>query len=265
MAVVDIKESATSLSVTDSPKDQETPVTTSPEQDAQLEGQTGTPQQDADTTQGAKTTVPDDHPTKLGRRVSRMEERMTDMFDRLDTLMVKLDTGVPTRMPNYEAPMETEEVPEHIKETVVAVKKELAKETQREEEMQRKYADGYIKAVQKGFGDVDEELHNAVVKELLETNFRNYKKATGDPTADAQINYDRAVAAILRRQRASSKIAPNVRGDKPNAPTEVSSALHLDGPPERKIELDEYSRKFLKAIGAKEDDPWVLESLKGVK
>jgi len=131
--------------------------------------------------------------------------------------------------------------------------------------MQHKYATDYIKAVQRGFGETDEELHNAVVKELTEINFRNYNKHTGNPLADAQINYDRAVATILRRQRTPSRGTPNVHGDRPNAPTDVSSASRLDGPPEKKIELDEYSRKFLKAIGAKEDDPWVIESLKGSK
>lgn len=251
-----------SMDMDDSDKDETIPTETTTPQNAQSgEPEPSTPISEG--TPSAKSTVPDDHPTKLGRRVSKMEERMTDMFDKIDSLMGKLDHGIPQRVPEYSTSMEYDEVPEHVKETVTAVKKELAKEAAREQEMQQKYATNYIKAVQRGFGDVDEELHNTVVKELTETNFRNYKKHTGDPIADAEINYTAAIAAVLRRQRTVGKVAPNVHGDKPHAPTDVSSHSRLDGPPEKKIELDEYSRKFLRAIGAKEDDPWVLESLKG--
>jgi hypothetical protein len=243
--------------------DLEEPVKTEPTQAVQPGGNEPDPQS-AEPVQRATSTVPDDHPTKLGRRVSRMEERLTDVFDKLDVLIGKMDRGVPTRMPEYVAPAEHDEIPEHVKETVAAVKKELARDSQRDQEMQQRYATDYIRAVQRGFGESDEELHNAVVKELTETNFRNYKKHTGDPLSDAQINYDLAIGAILKRQRAASKVAPNVRGDKPNAPTDLSSTTRLEGPPVKKIELDEYSRKFLAAVGAKEDEPWVLESLKGM-
>jgi len=258
MAVVEHNELA--QKDPDSQPDPESNVAATPASDAQATGQ---PEGQQAAAQGAQSTVPDDHPTKLGRRVSKMEERMMEMIDRFDTLMVKMEPGLPTRIPEYEAAQE--DIPEHVKETVVAVRKELAKESQREREMQQKYAVDYIKAVQKGYGSTDEELHNAIVKELTETNFQNYKKITGNPLEDAQINYDRAAAGILRRQRAASKVAPNVRGDRENPPTDLSSSSRLDAPPERKIELDEFSRKFLRAIGAKEDEPWVLESLKGGK
>jgi hypothetical protein len=217
--------------------------------------------------QSGKTTVPDDHPTKLGRRVSNMEARMADMLDKFDTLIGKFDNGIPTREAQNSdlgyVPLE-DDTPDHVKETVVAVKRELARDAQREQETQQKYAEKYIKAVQGGFGDSDEELHNAVVKELLETNFRNYGKHTGNPARDAQLNYEMATAAILRRQRVGQRPIPNVHGDRQNASTELSSSTRLGEPPLKKVELDEFSRKFLKAVGAKEDDPWVLESL-GVK
>lgn len=237
-------------------------------QTAQNGGDTGQQVSQTGVDQGGKATVPEDHPTKLGRRVSRMEERLESMFDKLDSFMSQSGSGARRAEPETEfggvPPYYTPEedgAPDHLKETVVAVKQELAREAQRAEEAQQKYAEKYIREVEKGFGESDEELHNAVVKELLHTNFKAYGKHTGNPDKDARINYGLAIAEVLRRQRTGARPAPNVKGDQQNAPTEVSSATHLGAPPIKKIELDEFSKKFLQAVGAKEDDPWVLESL----
>jgi hypothetical protein len=123
------------------------------------------------------------------------------------------------------------------------------------------YQDAYLATVRIAPGDVDKDLHAEVLKELVETNWQDYKKITGDPAQDARLNYDRGLAKVLKKRHAESAAAPNVRGDQKNAPTGLSSGSRVEGPPKKKIELDEFAKKYIAAYGSKEDDEWVQESL----
>jgi hypothetical protein len=219
----------------------------------------------------AKAPVPENHPTKLGRKVKEMGERL----GRLDSLEEKLNQlmtmnqDLSTRLQENRQPApreeESDEVPEHIKEALPYLKKELNREQAAADKAKTDYIDKYMELVRKSRTDVDEELHKAVVNELLETNFRNYKKISGDPTYDANTNYDLAVATITKRERAGKRVAPNVRGDRENAPLGLSSTSRNAVEPVKKIEPDEFAKKFIRSIGAKEDDEWVQESLRSAK
>jgi hypothetical protein len=209
-----------------------------------------------------KEPVPDDHPTKLGRRVKQMEELLSGFSEKFDTFLSKLDET--PRRASAPQSVEDEDVPEHIRETVDYIEKRRSKREQQEFDRRQKYATAYLKAVRgTKEEDVDEELHNEVVKELTETNYQSYLAHTNDPLQDAKINYDLGLATILKRQRAGKKAAPNVRGDRANAPTDISSGTHMSGPPPKRVELDEFSKKYLASLGAKEDDEWVVKSLQG--
>jgi hypothetical protein len=209
-------------------------------------------------TEVAKTEVPEDHPTKLGRRVSKMEESLNTILDRFDLLLTQQQRVEPTRTQSVD-----DDDPE-----IQRIEERLAKRNRekelREQEQNSQYVNRYLRAVKSGTGDVDEELHEAIVKELTEINPLLYKKHTGDPAADGRINYGLAEAKLLRQQRTAAKGAPNVKGDKKNAPTDLSSTSRLGEQPKKVIELDPYAKKFVKSLGLAEDDPWVQESLSRV-
>jgi hypothetical protein len=219
----------------------------------------------------AKGPVPENHPTKLGRKVKEMGERLSkidsleDKLNQLMTMNQELSTRLQESRPATRTTEDADEVPEHIREVLPYVKKELSREQHETDTKNRKYYDDYVATVSKPREDVDKELHDAVVDELLTSNFRAYKKVTGDPSVDAQTNYDLAVARILKAQRAGKKTAPNVKGDRQNAPLGLSSGSANDLQPVKKAEPDEFARKFIRAIGAKDDDDWVQESLRSAK
>jgi len=206
----------------------------------------------------AKPEVPEDHPTKLGRKVKYLEDSLTTVLNKFDTLMSRFEErgqpGVPA--PAHEEPGQ---VPTYVRETV----EYLSKQQKVEQEQQRKYADGYIAAVRKGEDDIDDDVHAAVEQELLETNFRLYEKHTGDPVRDARLNYNIALAKILKQR--TSKGKPNVKGDQETSPTKLSSNSSNAEPAVKLVEPDEHAAKFIRAMGAKIDDPWVQESLRNAK
>ncbi len=220
----------------------------------------------------AKGPVPESHPTKLGRKVKEMGERLgklDSLEEKLNQLM-NMNLELSTKLQENRTPASTsssteEEIPEHIKEVIPYVRRELSKEQNERESANKKYFDDYVANVKKTRGDVDEELHKEVVNELLETNFRAYKKIYGDPVIDAQTNYDLAVANILKKQRSGKRTAPNVHGDKETAPLGLSSNSRNSVEPPKRVEPDEFAGKFLRAIGAKVDDEWVQESLRNAK
>jgi len=196
--------------------------------------------------------VPDDHPSKLGRKVSKMEEKMDGFLTRFDSFLAKMETRDDNRSDSFDtAPDET---PDYVKETVTYLKKEQAKER----ELNRQYEDLYVKAINAGVDDdVDEDLHKEIVKELLDTNFGSYVRVTRHPEQDANINYRLAMGSILKNRRKVQSGAPNVRGANPTAPTDVSSRSSMTSPAPKKVALDEFAQKFIKSIGASEDDEWV--------
>ena len=196
--------------------------------------------------------VPDDHPSKLGRKVSKMEEKMDGFLTRFDSFLAKMEARDESRPVSFSDP--PDDTPDYVRETVTYLEKKQAKER----ELNRAYEDAYVKAINAGVDDdVDADLHKEIVKELLDTNFNSYMRVTRHPEQDANINYRLAMASILKNRRKVQTSAPNVRGDNPTAPTDVSSRSSTTGPAPKKIVLDEFAQKFVKSIGASEDDEWV--------
>lgn len=208
-----------------------------------------------------KEPVPEDHPTKLGRRVQRMEEQFGTFSNKLDTLLEKFqEPQVDARATGKPFGTDYEDDPQILELERKLETRRLEREHQRQEE-DSKYGKIYIKSVQGGFGDEEEELHDQIVDELLQSNFKSYMRHTNDPVRDAQINYGLALAAVLKRNNKSK--VPNVKGDSKHAPTGVSSSSRMEGTPTKKVVADEYARKFIQSLGAKEDDEWVQKSLRG--
>lgn len=229
-----------------------------------------TPESDSATPK--KDGVPEDHPTKLGRKVKELTEEFSSIKSRLDQFLTQqqevLSRTQERRVESTERPAqpaEDDDIPEHIKEVLPYVKRELTRDQEKSEKAKQGWLDSYINAVRKPNPEVDEELHKAVVDELLDKNFRAYKRITDDPVYNAQVNYDLAVASILKRQRKGAAAKPNVKGDQENPPLGLSSSSSNVVNPVKKVEPDEFAKKFLRAVGAKEDDPWVQESLRNAK
>jgi hypothetical protein len=229
------------------------PVTTDPSQPAE------DPKPAEPVVAAAPAPVPDDHPTKLGRRVKQMEEHLDLVLDRLEALASQ-QIAPPQAAPQSFNDPELDD-PE-LRRLEERLERRRMEKEQKQLSMSQRYVQDYLRVVNRGSGgDVDEELHEAVVKELTEVNPGSYPKHTGDAGRDGKINYELALAKLLRQQRVAAKNRPNVQGDKRNAPLDLSSTSRLGDVPVKKIELDEFAKKFVRSLGLAEDDPWVQESL----
>jgi hypothetical protein len=203
--------------------------------------------------------VDEDHPTKLGRKVKDLQDQLSSVLERFDAMI-----ALQSEKPKPAAPVEDEdpELTRIVSKAVDRTKAELQKETEKENRARETYVNSYVDAVNKGFEeDLEPEIHAEVVKELLETNFQSYKRPTGNPLRDARINYTEGLAKILKGKRKAAQGAPNVKGDRKTAPTDLSASSRLDASPKKKIELDPYAKKFVASMGLAEDDEWVQESV----
>ena len=208
--------------------------------------------------------VPEDHPSKLGRKVQRLEETQGQLLSALEEMKEMLRSRpapTPRREEVEEDPVEAAIISKAVKKT----REELTREQSEEADSRRRYVQSYARTIKQGFGEEDVDLHDEVVKELLEVNYNDYPVHTRNPEQDARINYDRALAKVLRRQRLVSQDAPNVKGDKNKAPTGLSSGSQNPAEAKPKIEADEFSSKFLRSLGVSPDEEWVQESLRNAK
>jgi hypothetical protein len=145
------------------------------------------------------------------------------------------------------------------------MEKREAEKARKDSEQRLKYGQDYIRAI-KDFRisnpDIyNPDLHMEIEKELTDMaqeNWRSYKTHSNfaDATKDAAINYAKAEANIVKRNVG----VPNVRGGVTGA-TGLTTATRETASSVPKVELDEYSKKFLNAVEANEDTDWVKESL----
>lgn len=207
--------------------------------------------------------------SQLGRRVQRMEESLkalSTLESRLGRMMEMMEQGS-AFAPPQKHPWETgqpEEMPQYINtpedfEKYERIKRQ--KEAAESEHYQRGYV-GYIRS--RGLKDVSTppDLQSEIEKELLITGRGKYLRHTNDPIRDAEINYGLAKAEVLSRRYSTDANRPNVRGDRPNPPAGVTASTRTAAPPSNNVELDEYSRKFIQALGKDPNDPRVQGALK---
>lgn len=209
--------------------------------------------------------------SQLGRRLKRVEESLGTLSS-LQTKLDKIAELMEPRAAGYDSfttPPGTgpsEEMPQYINTPEDFERYERIKR-QKEEAVYERYRQGYVGTVKaRGLRDpsTPPDLHAEIEKELLVTGVNNpkYARHTGHPMRDAEINYGLAKAEVLSRRYAQDSTRPNVRGDRANPPSGVTAATRVAGSPAQKVELDEYARKFVSAIGKSPEDEWVQNSLK---
>lgn len=206
--------------------------------------------------------------SQLGRRVKGLEElvetKFTDLASKLDLALSRVGTP-PAPAPHYpQSPPDDEEMPEYIT-TPEDFRKFQRIEAQREARAGAAYSGAYVQSVY-GLNHIDPTHHAEIVAELLQVNPQRYMKHTMDPRRDAELNYHMARANVLSKKLVAppSTPPPSVRGGG-NPPAGVTVTGRQAAPPQNPIALDDYSRKFLRAIGANEADDWVQESVSKAK
>ena len=194
-----------------------------------------------------KKEVPEDHPTKLGRRVKGLETTLAEMNQKLDAFLSRSEAH------DKEPVKENEDLPEIVStpEDVFKVNRFLKK---KEQEEQKIYSSNYLN-IFRSLGSRDQELYAEIYDEMIK-NFN--VRYSDDPQADARINYAEAKAALLSRKFAPLK--PNVKGKKSGIPTDLGVESREEPSSTEAIHLDDLAKDFVKSTGMKEES--IRESLK---
>jgi hypothetical protein len=192
-------------------------------------------------------TIPEDQAerTRLGRRVKKVEES-------LDTILHKLDQIGQVRMPSQQQVDTTDsgELPEFVS-TPADVERVLDVRDRKRQSAIELYQTNYAKAIGKMENEIeDPKLAEEVITEIFSNPQAFNKILSENPSFDAEVNFNKAMASVLRKKLAVPlKPKPNVKGETPIAPTGTTVGSTSKGAVEAPIELDEFAKEFVKATG----------------
>ncbi len=211
------------------------------------ERKTLTPEEEKKEVKEVKEPVPEDHPTKLGRRVKGLETTLAEMNQKLDAFLSRSETR------ERETTKPDDELPE-IVSTPQDVMRVNQFQKKKEQEEAKAFSRNYLNAF-KSLGSGDSELYPEIYDEMIK-NFD--KRYSDDPVADARVNYAEAKVALLERKYAPKK--PNVRGKKSEIPTDLGIESRETPSSPEAVHLDDFAQDFAKSTGMKEES--IREALK---
>jgi hypothetical protein len=144
--------------------------------------------------------------SRLGRRLSAMEERMDAFLNKAEQLVT----------PKEE--LFDEEIDPDMPVTLKEVEDYMAKKERTNTETRLKYENSYVKSVANLSSGEDPDFADKVIAEM-ETNFNSeYSK---DGSRDAEVNWLKASNAVLK---AGTKKSNPLKGKKPKAPLGVGGS-----------------------------------------
>jgi len=157
-----------------------------------------------------------DERSGFGRRLSTMEKEIQERNDRLDAVLDRMESLAGNSRDNA--------INDDIDNDMPLTKAELKKLLREERELETKeslhYSQNYLRQFSKMGRTEDPEYYDAIFKEM-EKNFNN--KITGNPIVDAELNYDKAEKALLKKTLASSVKKNPLKGEK------IKEALGVGG------------------------------------
>ena len=202
--------------------------------------------------------------SRLGRRLSKFEQEFSELktkmsvLDKLDSFMSQQQQAQYRQPDPQRTVVEDEQLPEFITTPEDFEKYQMIRQRKQDRQNQL-YTSNYVGSIRQ-MSYINPEMHSEIEKELM-TNVKLYMKHTNDPLQDANINYRIAEANVLKKRMMDSTPRPNIKGGT-TVPTGVTSTTRMAAPPKVVDKLDDYAAKFIKAIGASEDDDWVQQSIK---
>jgi hypothetical protein len=189
--------------------------------------------------------------SKLGRRVSEMEDKMNDFLDKAGQIL-----NQPQRTST------TSDLNEDDYMTVGSFKKLMQEQTNEmrvEADKKARQDMLYGRAYEKEINDIgdtvdDAETHLKVMKLITEDGSPFNKRSSKDPKAAAQINYNKA----LRSLSSKSSPQPKLKGDKKLPPAGDASKTTIKTTPD--IKLDAAALEYMRITGMDEKEAKELMS-----
>lgn len=175
--------------------------------------------------------------SRLGRRVSRLEDNITSFMDEMRSTVQTFKT-VPTAPIDSDNTSSTEYVAtrDDVKRIVSEVETDKLNKI-------RKYEDNYLNHVARL--SLEEGLTDAEIakcEDLIKTSFNQTYSNYQDPTADAERNFLKAMRVIDKGKGASKQI--NLKGDSLKG-TGVNVGAKIDDEAIPEIKLDKYAQDLV--------------------
>ena len=201
--------------------------------------------------EGKKLDEEDEHSEKsrLGRKFKRLEEDNQKLQEKLDRLLNTLSKKEPVVEDEDEIDDEStvitaKDVKKILEKHEANRSKRQIEDERKATEVQQSYEKNYIKKILEFEDEPD-------FKVIYDEMYKNYNvKITGNPEADAEINFERATAAFYKKARKEKKVP--VKGGKPGS-TGLESPGTKDEPSKKKIELDEFASEYVQRLGIPDD------------
>lgn len=181
--------------------------------------------------------------SRLGRRVSAIEEEVDYRNRRIDGMLEKMEgfLSSTSKTSNYES--EVNDMP--------LTKKDFDRLTYEREKRRRedrtRYESNYLQHIKRLGQSEDPDLHDEIYGEMMK-NFN--VRHSSDPVADAERNYYRATRAVLKK--ASPKKEVPLKGEKAKG-AGVGGDTVMKEKEAALPELDEYAKEYVKSRGLSEE------------
>jgi len=184
---------------------------------------------------------PEDHKerSKLGRRVSGLEQNIGALIEKIDQLVTAKASPEPED-PDDDEPvfMTKKQLREFVRDQA---RNEVVQTEAEKQKAQTKYENAYVGHVRKLGENLTPKQLEAVFKEMFDNHNNVIHRI---PEIDADINFHRAVAALAKKSPAQ-KVVPL----KKEAPKNLGGATDTDSsekPVRKKVKLDEHAAAFAK-------------------
>ncbi len=116
---------------------------------------------------------------------------------------------------------------------------------------QQTYQDNYLKTVERLGSTYTDKVHQHIV-ERMHKDFNN--KHSENPALDAELNFSKAEATILREVRSRKTNPLDKNKDKDTKNLGGSNNTNQDSVTSSPVKLDEFAADFIKSTGMKEED-----------
>lgn len=202
--------------------------------------------------------------SRLGRRqaqrIDKLEQTILDNQRQFNEFLGRFEDYIShsQRPPAPTAPVQEEDPDRPL--TVKEVREMMARERQRETEQQTNYQKSYQRTLN-AFRAQNPDLHEEVVAEKMK-NFNVI--VTGNPELDAEFNYNRAMASVLKKKSAAPRRQVPVNGGTEAVPTGLSGTSRVKPSEPPKVQLDPEAQELMNYLASKgKDTKWASETLTG--
>lgn len=187
--------------------------------------------------------------SQMGRRLKDMEERYRSIEQRISSIgspgkedVENLDIDV------ISDPKKLLDIIDKRAEKIVETKEKTRTESQ------KRYEDSYINQLFELGEAEDQEVYEQIV-DLMKKDERFNAKHIGDPKGDAQINYYKARAEVVKNAKKQNPF----KGSQSNIPTGVGGSAEIKTKEPPMPKLDEAAKEYLRLRG--KDSNWAKKHL----